>query len=100
MRGAQKAHVRVIGPAPAWEEHACQKALRKARRDVYQKAGYFPATNGLKMIADRLHVPAPDKLVAGLDDMPSLIDEGPQITLTFPPALPQTQLCRYWGQFQ
>lgn len=100
MRGAQKAHVRVIGPAPAWEEYARQKALRETRRDVYQKAGYLPAVDSLKMIAYRLHMPAPDKLVARLNDMPRLIYKGPEITLASPPALPQIQFCRYWGQSQ
>ena len=75
MRGAQKAHVRIIGPAPAWEEYARQKAFREARRDVDQQPGDLPGKYGFEVGADGLHVPAPDKRVAGLHHMPSLMDE-------------------------
>ena len=75
MRGAKEPHVRIIGPAPAWEEYARQKAFRETRRDVDQQPGDLPGKHRLKVGADRLHVPAPDKRVSGLHNRPSLMDK-------------------------
>ena len=95
MRGAEKPHMGVIGPAPAREEHARQQALGEARRHVNQQAVNLAVKNGLQMVADGLHVPPPHQRITRLYDLPSLADELSQITLAFPPALPQVQFGRY-----
>ena len=100
MRGAQEPQMRIIGPAEAREEHRRQQGLGEARRDVDQEAVDLTVKHGFQMIADGLHVPAPNQGISRLYDLPSLMDEGSQITLAVPPRLPQTQLCRYWGQLQ
>lgn len=100
MRGAQEAHMRIVSPAPAREEHRRQQALGEAWRHVYEQPVDLTVIDGLKVIADGLHVPAPDKLVSRLNDRPSLMDELAQFTLASPPTPPQVQFCRYWGQLQ
>ena len=92
--------MRVIGPAEARKEHRRQEGLGEARRDVDQETVDLAVIDSLQMVADGLHVPSPDKLITRLYDLPSLLNEGSQITLAVPPRFPQVQLCRYRGQLQ